>query len=153
MQLHKLVRQAVVLVLVSGSASALAQVVYRCANLYSDTPCPGAVPIDASDSRTPEQKAHSDHATRQTAALADRMEHDRNAAARPPRVATPASRPHATASAPRATGLRTVDQKLKPPPRQRPVGEPFTATARSDKPPAPVKPARPAATTTAAARP
>ena len=36
-----------------------AQTVYRCGNSYSQTPCPGGNAIDATDSRTPEQrKAH-----------------------------------------------------------------------------------------------
>jgi hypothetical protein len=36
-----------------------AQTVYRCGNSYSQTPCPGGGTVDATDSRTPEQrKAH-----------------------------------------------------------------------------------------------
>ncbi|MBX9961114.1 MAG: hypothetical protein K2Y15_13335 [Burkholderiaceae bacterium] len=36
-----------------------AQTVYRCGSSYSQTPCPGGNTIDATDSRTPEQrKAH-----------------------------------------------------------------------------------------------
>jgi hypothetical protein len=36
-----------------------AQTVYRCGNSYSQTPCPGGSTVDATDSRTPEQrKAH-----------------------------------------------------------------------------------------------
>lgn len=41
------------------SASLQAQTVYRCGNSYSQQPCPGGIPVDASDRRTPEQrKAH-----------------------------------------------------------------------------------------------
>lgn len=52
------------LLLASSSALSLcpslqAQTVYRCGNSYSQTPCPGGDAIDATDSRTPEQrKAH-----------------------------------------------------------------------------------------------
>ena len=36
-----------------------AQTVYRCGSSYSQTPCPGGSTVDATDSRTPEQrKAH-----------------------------------------------------------------------------------------------
>lgn len=36
-----------------------AQTVYRCGSSYSQTPCPGGNTVDATDSRTPEQrKAH-----------------------------------------------------------------------------------------------
>lgn len=36
-----------------------AQTVYRCGSSYSQTPCPGGGAVDATDSRTPEQrKAH-----------------------------------------------------------------------------------------------
>ncbi|MBI2746179.1 MAG: hypothetical protein HYX45_11400 [Burkholderiales bacterium] len=36
-----------------------AQTVYRCGSSYSQTPCPGGGPVDATDSRTAEQrKAH-----------------------------------------------------------------------------------------------
>ncbi len=37
-----------------------AQTVYRCGSSYSQTPCPGGSAVDATDSRTPEQrKAHA----------------------------------------------------------------------------------------------
>ncbi len=41
------------------AATAQAQTVYRCGNSYSQQPCPGGNAIDATDSRSPEQrKAH-----------------------------------------------------------------------------------------------
>ena len=52
------------LLLASSSALSLctglqAQTVYRCGSSYSQTPCPGGGTVDATDSRTPEQrKAH-----------------------------------------------------------------------------------------------
>ncbi len=53
------------------------QTVYRCASMYSQTPCPGAVIVEASDSRTPAQKAQTDAATAKAAESADKMENDR----------------------------------------------------------------------------
>ena len=56
---------------------AWAQTVYRCGNVYSQTPCAGGVALDASDTRTPTQKAQADAAAAQTARSADKMEKDR----------------------------------------------------------------------------
>ncbi len=58
-------------------APAWSQTVYRCGNVYGQVPCPGGTPIDASDPRTPAQKAQTDAATRQASASALKMEKDR----------------------------------------------------------------------------
>ena len=36
------------------------QTVYKCGNGYSQAPCPGGTPVQASDSRTPQDKAQAD---------------------------------------------------------------------------------------------
>ena len=54
-----------------------AQTVYRCGNVYSQTPCAGGVALDASDTRTPTQKAQANAAAAQAARTADKMEKDR----------------------------------------------------------------------------
>ena len=54
-----------------------AQPIYRCANSYSQTPCPGSVTLDVQDSRSPAQKAQSEAATIQAVRLANEMEKER----------------------------------------------------------------------------
>lgn len=51
--------------------------IYRCANSYSQVPCPGGIAIDLQDSRSPTQKAQSDAATVQAVRLANEMEKER----------------------------------------------------------------------------
>jgi len=51
--------------------------IYRCANSYSQTPCPGGIAIDLQDSRSPAQKAQSDAATVQAVRRANEMERQR----------------------------------------------------------------------------
>ena len=69
-----------VMVLLAGALPGmpvLAQTVYRCGNVYSQTPCAGGVALDASDTRTPAQKAQADAAATQAAKSADKLEKDR----------------------------------------------------------------------------
>jgi hypothetical protein len=54
-----------------------AQSIYRCGNAYSQTPCPGAEPLQLNDSRQPEQKQQTDAAAGQAARLAQTMEQTR----------------------------------------------------------------------------
>ena len=50
------------------------QTVYKCGNAYSQQPCPGATIVDASDARTPTQRAHAEAATTSTDAMAAKLE-------------------------------------------------------------------------------
>jgi hypothetical protein len=59
------------------SAELQAQGIYRCGNTYSQTPCPGAEPLQLKDARQPEQKQQTDAAAAQTARLAHTMEQTR----------------------------------------------------------------------------
>ena len=106
------------------------QTVYRCGTEYSQTPCPGAVVVDASDSRTPAQKAQTDAATAQAARSADKMEKDRLASEK--RLAVKATvktlhskQPGAAAKSERPTAKAGGAQKKK-------VPEYFTAAVAPD---------------------
>lgn len=54
-----------------------AQTIYRCGNVYSQTPCPDGSPLNLNDRREPEQKQQTDAAADQAARLAREMEHTR----------------------------------------------------------------------------
>ena len=69
-----------VLFLIAGVAftwRVQAQSIYRCGNTYSQLPCPGALPLDLSDVRQPEQKTQTQEAAQTDARLAKTMEQDR----------------------------------------------------------------------------
>lgn len=68
---------AVLLACTTFGPQARGQTVYKCGTVYSQQPCPGAVTLDASDSRTPAQKAQTDAAAAQAATTAAKMEKDR----------------------------------------------------------------------------
>lgn len=76
-------------------ASSWGQTVYRCGNMYGQTPCPGGIAIEVSDSRTPAQKAQTDAATAQAARSADKLEHERKALEQA-QAAKPAARSSST---------------------------------------------------------
>ena len=59
------------------STWAVAQNTYKCGDNYSQTPCPGAVAIDATDKRSREQKVQTDEATRRNAETAQSLEKNR----------------------------------------------------------------------------
>ena len=69
-------RLLMILVLVCGTA-AQAQTVYRCGNSYSQTPCPGGSTVDATDSRTPEQRKAHEASVRQEKRAGDALEKNR----------------------------------------------------------------------------
>lgn len=52
----------------------MAQPIYRCANSYSQTPCPGGTALDVDDSRSPAQSAQTTAATVQAVRMANDME-------------------------------------------------------------------------------
>ena len=78
-------------------APAAAQTVYRCADSYSQQPCPDAKPVPAEDPRTAAQRRESLQATQRDAQAAHRMEEARlkeeARAARTPADAAPAAAP------------------------------------------------------------
>ena len=69
-----------VLFLVAGIAlswQVQAQTIYRCGNTYSQVRCPGAVPMDLSDARQPEQKKQTEAAAITDTRLANTMAQER----------------------------------------------------------------------------
>lgn len=84
--------------------SAQAQNIYRCGDSYSQSPCPGGVAVDASDSRTKVQKAQAEADTQRDRQAANALEKERlkqEAAATPgtpkadtTKVSTAAAAPH-----------------------------------------------------------
>jgi len=56
------------------STGAWGQKVYRCGASYSQTPCPGAVTVEADDARSPQQKAQADRAIARDVAAANTLD-------------------------------------------------------------------------------
>lgn len=75
----KLLSHVIAVLLLSSivAAPAAAQTTYRCGNSYSQQPCPGGSAIDASDSRTPEQRKAHELSTKNEKRTADAMEKNR----------------------------------------------------------------------------
>ncbi len=106
------------------------QTIYKCGTVYSQQPCSGAVTFDASDSRTPAQKAQADTAAADAAKAASKMEKDRLALEKT-QAAKPAKKPAHTSQTAKAdsTGAAAkpgVKQKKKEP-------EYFTAAVAPEK--------------------
>ena len=57
---------------------AQSQTVYRCGNSYSQQPCPGGRAVEASDSRTPEQRKAHEASVRHEKQAADSLEKTRH---------------------------------------------------------------------------
>ena len=69
------------LMLSLAAAGANAQTVYRCGNAYSESPCPQATAFDATDSRTPAQRADAQRVAAEEKQLGKQMEQERLASA------------------------------------------------------------------------
>ena len=123
----------IALLLLAGSTAglpALGQTVYKCGSVYSQQPCPGAVTIDASDSRTPAQKAQTDTAVAQATKAAAKMEQERLALEKaqnpkPPKKAVQASQSAKTDSSGKTPGTRAKQKRKEP--------EYFTAAVATGK--------------------
>lgn len=95
-------------------SNAFGQAIYRCGNVYSQSPCPGGTTVEANDSRTPAQKAQADANAAEAANQADRMEKDRlrqeqGRNAKPvgkPLQAVPAAKQGKAADAPKSSAKR-----------------------------------------------
>ena len=79
---------------------AIGQTIYKCGNVYGQSPCPDGVVVDANDTRTPAQKAQADAATAQAARSADKLERERVSLEKP-QAGKPAKKP-SKAGQPRA---------------------------------------------------
>ncbi len=71
---------------------AIGQTIYKCGNVYGQSPCPDGVVVDANDSRTPAQKAQADAATALAARSADKLERERVSLEKP-QAGKPAKKP------------------------------------------------------------
>jgi hypothetical protein len=104
---------------------AAAQTVYRCGNSYSQQPCPGGSAIDASDSRTPEQRRTQEATVRHERRVADRLEQERlkeeAAAARAAREADQAQRNAEKAARPTGSKTKSAAGKDKLPAYRAPL--------------------------------
>ena len=109
------------------STVATAQNTYKCGDSYSQTPCPGAKVIDATDSRTPAQKAQADLATGRAARTADAMEKARLQQEKIDIAASASPMPPAHMETASASG--TVQAKKK----KRKAPDYFTAQAPGEK--------------------
>jgi len=70
-------RIALLLLPLALAATAQAQTVYRCGNSYSQQPCPGGNAIDATDSRSPEQRKAREASVKREQRSADTLEKTR----------------------------------------------------------------------------
>ncbi len=105
------------------------QTVYKCGTAYSQQPCPDALALDASDTRTPAQKAQTDAATAGAAKMAAQMEKERVArekiqAAKPSKKTSPSLKTAKTGSS--TTAPKAGARKKKEP-------EYFTAAVAAEK--------------------
>lgn len=73
----KLLSHLIAAVFLILALPAHSQTVYRCGNSYSQIPCPGGNAVDASDSRTPEQRKAHEASVRHEKRSADRLENTR----------------------------------------------------------------------------
>ena len=118
--------------LLAGAACwtpAWSQTIYKCGAVYSQQPCPDAITLDASDTRTPAQKAQTDAATAAAAKMAGQMEKDRLArekiqVAQSPKKTSPRVKTVKTGSS--ASAPKSSAHKKEPP-------EYFTATVAAEK--------------------
>lgn len=110
---------------------ATGQNIYKCGNSYSQTPCADGRTVDASDPRSPAQKAQADAATRRDARMADALEKSRlRDEARQRTANKPAAKARVPASAPvqKASAAKHKAKKKEP--------EYFTAAVPGEKKPA-----------------
>jgi len=108
---------------------AWSQTVYKCGNAYSQQPCPGATVVDASDARTPAQRAHAEAATTSTDAMAVKLEKERLARDKVVASKSPKKQTHPV------TGVKTAASVVthKTAARKKKEPEYFTASAAAAK--------------------
>ena len=135
--------------MLAGAALALgaqAQTIYRCGNVYSQVPCPGAAPLQLNDPRQPEQKRQTDAASEQAARLAQTMAQTRIAEEKrllAGHQSVPSTRPKKPVASTVSTGsITTLTPKRGQPKHKKP--DAFIAEVPgSDKPAAQKKKSKP----------
>ncbi len=121
---------------IAFSTGTQAQTTYRCANSYSQTPCPGGVAIDATDARTPAQKAQADQASKRDARIAEAMEKARlQQEARDLADNTPPLKPAPPASASKSAKWKpTKTPHAKGPAKKKKTAKPISEDKSAAKP-------------------
>ncbi len=108
--------KTIVLTAVCVLGTATAQNIYRCADSYSHTPCPGGVLVDVADKRSSAQKAQADAATNRDARSAEAMEKTRLQQEQKDRAAnTPLAKPPGTDKTVNARTSQAKKKKKKVP--------------------------------------
>ncbi len=106
---------SVLIALGISSGTVGAQKIYKCGDSYSQTPCPDGQVIDASDTRTAQQKAQADLATRRDAKAAAAMEQERLAQEKKGRAAKPLpAKSKKLVSSEKADGKQVKKKKRQP---------------------------------------
>ena len=116
------------------ATEAWAQTIYKCANVYSQQLCPGAVTLNVDDSRTQAQKAQADAVSAQAAKAAASLQKDRLAQEKL-ELAKRANKPMRPAVAAKPNVANGSAKQAR-----KPVPEYFTASVAA--PPKPSKPKR-----------
>ncbi|MDP3653013.1 MAG: hypothetical protein Q8R67_15160 [Rhodoferax sp.] len=114
---------ALLIAVYAVSTGAWGQKVYRCGASYSQTPCPGAVTVEADDARSPQQKAQADRAIARDVAAANTLDKARlkeEAQAAAPTI-------------PNTKSSKTKTAKSKTRAKTKKVPEFFTAKAAAEK--------------------
>lgn len=108
--------------------AAQGQTVFRCADLYTDRPCPDAVTVDVRDARSAEQQAESKQAHQTIARAGAAMQHERQAEERARALPGPGARVRPLKTAP-GPGAGTQTRRTGTDKKAATAGQPFTAMA------------------------
>ena len=132
--------------IVSVSTGASAQKVYRCGQIYSQTPCAGGELVDAADARTPAQQKQTRQVAKRDAQAASDLEKARLKQEKADLAAN--TRPAPTTPPANLAATAPVSPASKPKKDRKSEPEYFTAQAptppKTAKTTAPEKPAAPA---------
>jgi len=126
---------AAALMLLFAVAGAHAQVVYRCGSVYSQTPCPQAKVVEATDPRSAAQRAEARRVAADERKLAADMRRDRLAeeGALTPAAAGSLSPSKPAAAKPESSANRGTGKKKKKALLKPAAGEDFVASGPSSK--------------------
>jgi hypothetical protein len=97
------------------SVAAIGQRIYKCADAYSQLPCPDGTVVNAVDQRTNAQKTQTESAVRRDARIADAMEKARLAQEKKDLAANTPPSKAASVEPPKKTAPKQVKKKKKEP--------------------------------------
>jgi hypothetical protein len=107
-------------------------VIYRCGSLYTQTPCPGATPMQADDPRTADERRQAEDITAREKRLAAALEAERLQRERPP-PAPHAPATHRPANCATAAAASAATARDAPPQAEAPCTPPHHRTSRSTR--------------------